>query len=308
MLDIPPALPPAQYSKPPEITSDKALEQMSAANNLTFDVFEPQKTSNINKDMKLIAHRGYSSTAPENTIPAFIEAAKKGYKFVECDISWTKDDVPVLLHDSTINRTAARKDGGLMILPRYCSSMTYDELLSYDFGIKKGEEYENTNIPTFEEFLKCCREYNLSPYIELKEQTGVNKDKIKTLIDLVDAYGLNDKVTWISFNYDYLKTISELDGSARLGYLYSSVPVENTIKELNGLKTENNEVFLDAKASKLTQNAVSSLNEKGYDVEVWTVDDFGYLDLASSFGCSGVTTDNITSQSISDFLENPENN
>ena len=182
--------------------------------------------------------------------------------------------------------------------------MTYDELLEYDFGVKKGEEFKGTNIPTFEEFLECCRDNNLSPYIELKSSKGVNRDKIKMLVDMVNSYGLKDKATWISFDYDYLKILSELDGSARIWYLYNSVPDDRTITQLNGLKTENNEVFLDAQASKLTQNSVNMMKNNGFEVEVWTVDDFGYFDVASSFGCSGVTTDNITKDSVKDFYGN----
>ena len=300
MFNIPPSLPPTQYvSYPDSQTSAEALEEICAQNNISFETWNAAPDS-FQKDIRFIAHRGANSNAPENTIPAYQEAALQGYKFVEADISWTKDGVPVLLHDKTINRTASFSNGFPLILPRYCSDMTYDELLQYDFGIKHGEQYEGTKIPTFEDFLKCCRDYDLSPYIELKDDRTVNNDKIKMLVDMVDNYGLTDKVTWISFNADYLKMLSEISPKARLGLLCDTTPSDKTLKILNSLKTSDNEVFLDAKVSKLTKNSVKLMKNNGFEVEVWTVDDLKYFQIAKDFGCSGITTDNLTNDSIDD--------
>lgn len=55
---------------------------------------------------RLIAHRGGALLAPENTLPAFAEAARRGYRAVECDVALTRDGVPVLLHDRSLKRTA----------------------------------------------------------------------------------------------------------------------------------------------------------------------------------------------------------
>ena len=57
----------------------------------------------LNSYTRAINHRGYSIEAPENTLPAYILSAKKGFRSVECDIAFTKDSVPVLLHDETID-------------------------------------------------------------------------------------------------------------------------------------------------------------------------------------------------------------
>ena len=81
---------------------------------------------NYDLNVKAINHRGYSYEAPENTIPAYIMSKKKGFTYVEGDVSFTKDNVAVLLHDATIDRTS-NGSGNI-------TSLYYQELLQYDFG------------------------------------------------------------------------------------------------------------------------------------------------------------------------------
>ncbi len=303
-MSIPPVLPPTQYSYQVSQTSQDAFEEFCVQNNLITPTLNamPEKDC-FQKSVKLIAHRGFSSTCPENTIPAFEEAARQGYKNVECDISWTSDGVPVLLHDPIINRTAASPSGLPLLIPRYCSDMTYKELLKYDFGIKKGDQFKGTKIPTFSEFLQCCKDNDLSPYIELKNNKCVNPDRIRMLVGLVEEYGLSDKVTWISFNSDYLKIISECAPSSRIGFLYSKTPDKKTLAVLDSLKTDRNEVFLDAKASNLTKNSVKLIKEHGYAVEAWTVSNMKYYDKVVNMGCSAVTTNNLTENEVSEYID-----
>ena len=61
--------------------------------------------------LKLISHRGFSSEAPENTLPAYRLSKEKEYGYVETDVQFTKDQVAVCLHDKEINRTARLMDG-----------------------------------------------------------------------------------------------------------------------------------------------------------------------------------------------------
>lgn len=268
-------------------------------NTIKFD-----NTNNVDStsDIAVIAHRGYSSVAPENTIPAFIAAAENGFNTVECDISWTKDSVPVILHDSSINRTARTEKGKKLFWPRKCSNLTYDQLLKYDFGVWKGEEFKGTKIPSFNELLDCSKEYGLNLYIELKKTSGFDEEKAKLLVDAVKEAGLEDKVTWISFEEDYLQTISDLMPDCRLGYLSDDKLTEDTIAILEDLKTDDNEVFLDIKASKMNEKADKLLDDAGFDFEAWTVDKSSSLDELYSYECKGITTNKLTDEDIDDFL------
>lgn len=254
-------------------------------------------------DIAVIAHRGYSSEAPENTIPAFILAAEKGYDTVECDIEWTKDSVPILLHDNTINRTARRENGWGFLFRRKCSNYTFEELQKLDFGSWKGQEYKGTKIPSFYEALECGDEHNLNLYVEIKENDDFDIKKAKILADAVKDAGMEDKVTWISFNSDYLEMMSDLMPESRLGYLTKKEPDENTIKILKSLQTENNEVFLDVKASKMTKEADKLLDDAGFDFEAWTVDDEETLEEMYAYECKGITTNKLKEEDIDDMLD-----
>lgn len=259
-------------------------------------------------DVAVIAHRGYSSEAPENTIPALILAAEKGYDTVECDINWTKDSVPILLHDDSINRTARSKLGLRYLFKRKCSDYTYEQLQKFDVGSWKGEEYKGTKIPSFAEALECGNEYNLNMYVELKESGDFDEEKAQILAEAVKEAGMEDKVTWISFNSDYLKMMSELMPESRLGYLSKKEPDEETIKVLECLKNDVNDVFLDVKASKMTDDADELLDESGFDFEAWTVDDPLTLQKMYSYDCQGITTNSFTDENVSNFIDLFEQN
>lgn len=266
---------------------------------------ENAENAETENNMDVIAHRGYSVDAPENTIAAFVAAAENGYNTIECDIEWSKDSVPVLLHDSTINRTARNQDGSKILFPKKCSSLNYNELLQYDFGSWCGKEYAGTKIPTFYELMDCAKEHDLNLYIELKKTKDFNQNKAQILVDAVKEAGLEDKVTWISFEEDYLKLICELVPDARLGYLSDNKVSSKTIKTLENLNTGENEVFLDVKSSKMSEKASRTLQGAGFDFEVWGVEDPCLLDDLYSYDCKGITTDTITEDVLAEYL-NPD--
>lgn len=290
----------------PKSNIDRSLFSFSNDNDAEKVDEQTNSTETENSDMAVIAHRGYSSVAPENTIPAFVAAAENGFDTVECDIEWTKDSVPVILHDSTINRTARRSSGIGFLFPRKCSNYTYEQLLKYDFGSWKGSEFKGTKIPSFEELLDCANEHDLNLYIELKKTSNFDETKAQILVDAVKEAGLEDKVTWISFQEDYLKQIDELMPNSRLGYLSEKKLSEETIKILQELDTEENEVFLDIKASKMTDAGNKLLDDAGFDFEAWTVDKSTALDDLYEYDCKGITTNKLTDEAVEEYIRSLE--
>ena len=276
---------------------------LQGAQNI-YDIQDASDTVDIDRagnQVKVIAHRGYTETAPENTIPAFVAAAEKGYSTVECDIEWTKDGVPVILHDATINRTARKENGWRLFFPRKCSDMTYDKLLEYDFGSWYSNDFKGTKIPSFDELLSCASDNDLNLYVELKETTDFNDEKAQALVDAVKNAGLEDKITWISFNEDYLKTMAKAMPEARLGYLSKKEVDENTIETLKNLQTGKNEVFLDLKSSRISKTSSKILEDSGFNFEVWTVDSSDEIRELAEYDCKGITTNKITEDDIADY-------
>lgn len=245
--------------------------------------------------VKTANHRGYSTVAPENTLPAFRLSKKMGYAYVETDVSLTSDGIPVLLHDDTINRTARNADGTEIESEINISDITYDELLEYDFGIWKSTAYTDTKIPTFEQFISQCRNLNLRPYIELKT-SGYTQNDILNLINIVKKYGMSNYVTWISFQITYLNYVKDADDSARLGYLMDDV----TSAKLAGavaLKTERNEVFIDCKYSTLTSTIVNSIINSNLGLEAWTINNAEALRSANPY-ITGITSDVLIASQV----------
>ncbi len=251
--------------------------------------------------VKTVAHRGDSDDAPENTLPAFELASKNGYDFVECDISWTSDDVPVLLHDSTINRTIGESFVSGFMFPKYCSDMSYDEISKYDFGSWFSKQFADTKIPTFDEMLDCCEQNGLNAYVEIKENSDFDVEKAQKLLNSVSERNLENNITWISFNDDYLEIIKNLSNSARIGYLTESKINQSTIDVLDNLKTDENDVFLNIKSSKVKKEGVELLKDAGYDFESWTVNDIDELEKLFELGCMGITTDTLSKEEVENF-------
>ena len=222
-----------------------------------------ENTPALNYDLtvKGVAHRGYSTTAPENTLPAYRLAKANGFYYVETDVSFTSDGIPVCLHDSTIDRTS-NGTGNI-------NSLTWAQVQTYDFGSWKSSSYAGTKIPSLAQFLQLCRSIMLHPYIELKNSATYSEAQIQGIVDMVEANGLKGKVTYISFSDTYLGYVKSYDASARLGYLASAVN-ETTISTAQGLKTTSNEVFIDSSAY---GTPVLNLCKAAHlPLEVWTID------------------------------------
>lgn len=228
--------------------------------------------------MKGINHRGYSTDAPENTLPAYYLSYKHGFKFVETDISFTSDGVPVLLHDSTINRTS-NGTGNI-------NDLTFAQVREYDFGSWFSAAFTGTKIPSLAEFLVFCRNTGLHPYLELKNTTSYTTEQIQQIVDMVEMYGMKGKVTYISFIDSYLSKVVAYDSTARVGYLVSAVNATAITKAV-ALRTGENEVFLDS--SSYTSAAIELCLAAHLPLEVWTIDNNATIEGLDDY-ISGVTS------------------
>ena len=139
-------------------------------------------------------------------------------------------------------------------------------------------------------------------YVEIKNTDNFDEEKARILTDAVKKAGLEDSVTWISFDAGYLKTIAEQMPESRLGYLYSGKVTPETIKLLESLRTGNNEVFIDIKSSRMNENADKLLDDAGIPFEAWTVDYTDEIEYLSSFDCSGITTNSVTENELQEYF------
>ena len=227
-------------------------------------------------------------------MPAYALSVRKGYDYVETDVQFTKDNVPVLIHDTTIDRTS---NGSGKV-----ADLTYGQLQNFDFSYKSNSSdrwagYEGTKIATFEEFISFCSRNHLHPYIEMK--ISMTKSQVKTLYNLVKQYNMQYDVTWISFYQSDLLYMKGNDTVAPLCLLTNNVN-SSAINHAQDLKNGKNSVTIGANTNSLTVSQRATLLRKNIALCVWTVDTLSPVVQYANTSAEAVTTDNITPSDVYD--------
>ena len=152
----------------------------------------------------LAAHRGERRNLPENTMPAFRYAMAAQADAIETDIHRTKDGVLVIFHDHEVSRTT-NGEGAVR-------DKTLAEMKALDAGVKFGERYAGTRVPTLAEFFDFVKPYpDLLLNLELKdypehvgETAFVTADET---IAMAEAYGLGERIMINSFSWEVLRHV-----------------------------------------------------------------------------------------------------
>ena len=114
-----------------------------------------------------IAHRGAGKLAPENTLAAFRVGAAHGYRMFECDVKLSRDDVPFLMHDATLNRTTNGKGTG--------GEQPWNALSQLDAGSWFSRRYAGEPLPSFEAIARYCLNNGYFLNIEIKPTPGTER-------------------------------------------------------------------------------------------------------------------------------------
>lgn len=223
-----------------------------------------------------VNHRGFCTEAPENTLPAYRLSRLRGFQYVETDIQFTADNVPVLIHDSTVDRTS-NGTGDV-------KNMTWDELQRLDFGCRLFSEFAGTRLASLAEFLDLCCQIELRPYLELK--TG-SRQQIESIVRLVDEYSMKDKVVYVSFNPRFLQCVLEFDNTAEVGLL-TSMMSSSVIHDALSLDTGQNRFFVNS--SDYSDYAISLCRSAAIPLEIWTINSRSTILSLPSY-ISGVASD-----------------
>lgn len=162
----------------------------------------------------LIAHRGYSERYPENTLVGLEAALKAGADCIEFDVQFSKDSVPVVIHDNELKRTAGM-DG-------FVSQFSAAQLAKISVAEKQrfGEQFNNEPIPTLSAVLKLLDQWpQATAFVEIKEETvehfGVDS-VVQCLVSALTPY--SDRCVLISFNMPVLEAAKRM-GIKRTGWV-----------------------------------------------------------------------------------------
>lgn len=226
---------------------------------------------------KIIAHRGFSGAAPENTLAAFQKAIAIGAPYFELDVHKTKDDSLVIIHDYTLERTSSTDSKGTI------KDLNYADLENVRVGYTKkfGNEFKAEKIPTLREALQLAKG-KIKVCIEIKV-TDIEAAVIKTVNDLE----VNDGVIIFSFNYDVLKKIRALNKEVEILYLKGNAN-KSTLNEARAIKARAIGV---GGATKITKSFLDQSHAKGLEVWQYTINNEAQMQKLIDLGMDGIITD-----------------
>ncbi|RJS74557.1 glycerophosphodiester phosphodiesterase [Candidatus Bathyarchaeota archaeon] len=211
----------------------------------------------------VVAHRGASGYEPENTLRALKRAIEMGADMVEVDVRLSKDGVPVIIHDETLDRTT---DGSGKV-----ADYTADQLRMFDAG--SGEK-----IPLLSEVLDFVKG-KVGLLLELKEV-----ETSKPALKMVEEKNMVNQVMFISFHREALEEIAQIRLDTFRGLIYARSGDHLVVaKRMRCLAV--------APYYRLaTTKAISFAHRLGLKVNVWTIDDLKTARIMAERGVDSITT------------------
>ncbi|MEI3612937.1 glycerophosphodiester phosphodiesterase [Pseudogracilibacillus sp. SO30301A] len=229
--------------------------------------------------MNIIAHRGASTYAPENTLAAFQKALDQGADGIELDVRLTKDNVPVICHDATVNRTSNGKG--------FIHNMTLNQLKKLDFGSTFSKKFKGETIPTLDETLSLIGDKPITIHIELKNGPVIPKDLERKVLDLVYRHGVEHKVVYSSFDHVSLQRLTNIDPNAKIGLLFHI----NLINLFDYIQNTGLHIYsIHPNHFYVTEEMIDEAHERNIEVNIYTVNNRDQAKIYQGLGIDGLIT------------------
>lgn len=230
--------------------------------------------------MKIIAHRGASGYAPENTLFAFKKAVEMGAKAIEFDVQMSKDNQLVVIHDFYLQRTTSGH-GAVMF-------QDYKTIKSYDAGSSFDPIFSKEYVPLLEEVLDVFPE-DMEIHLEIKKNFMETRDFEEDIYQIIKKRGLIDQTIFSSFDHHCLQNflkhkdvkVGMLNGSSMIGTI-------NYMKEY-GLAS----FSLHQEATYVTPQLVKEVHDANLQLNTYPVDDPTLAEHFMKIGVDGIFTNYI---------------
>jgi len=231
----------------------------------------------------IVAHRGWSEAAPENTLVSAKMAAEAGADGTEFDVQPTRDGVVVLLHDKTLDRTT-NGQGEL-------AAKTFAEVQALDAGSWKAPQFAGERLPTLEQQLRALRDAGCQPVIEIKA-TGISDKVVQAVRDL----GMVDQVAVIAFSGEVVREVRTQEPRIPCAWL-SSERLSGTPSERADWIAAQAKLYgtdmVDLNYNMLSRELLAELRARGLQVWCWTVDDPPIMEALMRWGVHSITTNRV---------------
>jgi len=221
----------------------------------------------------VMAHRGASAAAPENTLIAYKKAIEMGADYAELDVRQTKDGVIVLMHDKTVHRTTGVKG--------FVWDFTLEELKQLEAGSWFGEEFRGEPVPTLGEVIRLVKgRMKLDIEVKISEnEPGI----AQRVVDIVRSEDFSKDCIITSFDMETIKTFNSIAPDLETGLIFE--------KEYQTDVFEGPWEVLCSNFELVDLEFVQLAKESGKKIFVWTVNDREEMLRLIGLGVDGIITD-----------------
>ena len=206
----------------------------------------------------IMAHRGYSAKAPENTIPAFQKCIDNRFSAAELDVQMLSDGTVVVLHDDNLKRTTG--------VDKNVWDVTYDEIKDLDNGSFFNESFAGTTIPTLDEVMRLAGKGKEKLYLNIEiKRNGHDDGIVEEVVDIIRKNNYMDFCDVTSQDYETLEEVRKVDPKILTAYT-SAIG----IGDLESLEAAD---IISIQETFATYENIDRIHRAGKRVFVWTVNE-----------------------------------
>jgi len=247
------------------------LSILALAISAGFSTYEVL-TINLDDNVSIMAHRGSSIKAPENTLSAIRQAVIDKADYAEIDVRETKDGVVILFHDTDLLKVAGIK--------KKIWEVSFNELRRIDVGSLFSPDFAGEKIPTLREAIREARN-NILLNVELKYHKKDQKlaEKVMRILDEEDFL---DEAIITSFSYPALKKVREINPNIKTGFI-----IQKSVGQITKMDVD----MLSVSMRMACWDLILSAQQEGLEVLVWTVNDPKEMERFIDLGANAIITD-----------------
>ena len=240
---------------------------------------------------KLIGHRGVKNLCPENTLESINKAFDLGLSYIEVDVKVSKDEIPILLHDDTLDRTT--NGNGLVV------NFNYEDLIKLDAGGFFYNKKTDIFIPKLVDVLKLCKIRNGNINIELKPNKSFEKINVRKILELTKE--IEDvEIFYSTFDIKSFIEISNFFMNSNRSFLLDSFD-EYSLVDFISISENYNANICGLNIETISKEIIEKIKEKNLLVTVFSENNISLIDAKE---CFNIGVDSIFIDDPSELVDN----
>jgi len=232
-------------------------------------------------NLEIIAHRGFSAIAPENTLAAFELAIARKANSIEFDIQLSADNVPVIFHDATLDRITG--------VSGKVREKNLSELQTLNAGKWFSDEFSEEKIPTLKAALAILKNVDKFLYFDVKPHCEWSDAEVADFVNTLNGAGIKEKCVITSFSDKFLEQVRRVDDDLAIGQIVANL---EAYKTQFSQAVANRDKLISSQYRILLENPplIEASRSQGVDIVAWTVDDPADMQKLIDLGITRIVT------------------